>query len=132
MYGSTIGATRYPQFIKDDEYKILPRPYHTSKPGNKGWKLVQSCWFLDLHNPSICDWNLDACDAYKDFVVWCSAFVVLPCYSSFYSCGVVYFDTLIPHLLKLLKCLLYFLFYHNDALPTVEKVLSIDWGDLVQ
>lgn len=48
MYGSTIGATRYPQFIKDDEYKILPRPYHTSKPGNKGWKLVQSCWFLDL------------------------------------------------------------------------------------
>ena len=36
MYGSTIGATRYPQFIKDDEYKILPRPYHTSKPGNKG------------------------------------------------------------------------------------------------
>ena len=48
MYGSTIGATRYPQFIKDDEYKILPRPYHTSKPGNKGWNLDQSCWFLDL------------------------------------------------------------------------------------
>ena len=42
MCGSTIGAPRYPQFIKDDEYKILPRPYHTSKPGNKGWKLVQS------------------------------------------------------------------------------------------
>ena len=32
MYGSTIGATIYPQFIEDDEYKILPRPYHTSKP----------------------------------------------------------------------------------------------------
>ena len=27
MYGSTIGATRYPH-----EYKILPKPYHTSKP----------------------------------------------------------------------------------------------------
>ena len=40
MYGSTIGATRYPQFIKDDKYNILPRSYHTSKPGNKGWKLV--------------------------------------------------------------------------------------------
>ena len=36
MYCSTIGATRHPQFIKDDKYKILPRPYHTSKPGNKG------------------------------------------------------------------------------------------------
>ena len=48
MYGSTIGVTRYPLFIKDDEYKILPRPYHTSKPGNKGWKLVQSFWVLDL------------------------------------------------------------------------------------
>ena len=40
MYGSTTGATRYPQFIKDDEYKISPRPYPTLKPGNKGWKLV--------------------------------------------------------------------------------------------
>ena len=40
MYGSTIGETRYPKFIKDDEYEILPRPYHTSKPGNKLWKLV--------------------------------------------------------------------------------------------
>ena len=48
MYGSTIGATRYPQFIKDDEWKIFPRPYHTSKPRNKGWKLVQLFWFLDL------------------------------------------------------------------------------------
>ena len=48
MYGSTIGVTRYPQLIKDDENEILPRPYHTSKPGNMGWKLVQSCWFLDL------------------------------------------------------------------------------------
>ena len=28
MYASIIGATRYPQFIKDDEY--------TSKSGNKG------------------------------------------------------------------------------------------------
>ena len=48
MYGSTIGATRYPQFIKDDEYKILPRPYHTSKPGNKGWKLIQTFEILNL------------------------------------------------------------------------------------
>ena len=48
MYGSTIGPTQYPQFIKDGEYNILPRPYHTSKPGNKGWKLVQSCWLLNL------------------------------------------------------------------------------------
>ena len=36
MCGSTIGASRCPQFIKGDEYKILPRLYHTSKPGNKG------------------------------------------------------------------------------------------------
>ena len=50
LYGSTIGATRYPQFIKDDEYKILLSLYHTSKPGNKGWKLVKSFWFLDSIN----------------------------------------------------------------------------------
>ena len=37
LYCSTIGATRYSQFIKNDEYKILPRPYHTSKPGNNWW-----------------------------------------------------------------------------------------------
>ena len=43
MYGLTIGATKYPQFIKDDEYKILLRRYYTSKPGNKEWKSVQSC-----------------------------------------------------------------------------------------
>ena len=49
LYGSTIGTTGYPQYIKDDEYKILPWPYHISKPGNKGeGKLVQSFWFLDL------------------------------------------------------------------------------------
>ena len=48
MYGSTIGATRYPQFIKGDEYKILPWPYQTPKSGKQGWKLVQSYWFLDL------------------------------------------------------------------------------------
>ena len=41
MYGSTIGAIRYPHFIKDDEYKILPRLYYTSKSGDKGWKLVR-------------------------------------------------------------------------------------------
>ena len=48
MYGSIIGATRYPQFIKDDKDKILQWPYHTSKPGNKEWKLVQSFRFFDL------------------------------------------------------------------------------------
>ena len=26
MYCTTISETRYPHFIKDDEYKILPRP----------------------------------------------------------------------------------------------------------
>ena len=36
LYDSTIPATRYLQFIKDDEYKILPRLNCTSKPGNKG------------------------------------------------------------------------------------------------
>ena len=27
LYGSTIGPTRYPQFIFRDSYRILPRPY---------------------------------------------------------------------------------------------------------
>ena len=29
LYGSIIGATRYPHFIKDDELKILTMPHHT-------------------------------------------------------------------------------------------------------
>ena len=43
LYGLTKGATNFPQFIRDDE-----RSYHTTKPGNKGWKVGQSFWFLHL------------------------------------------------------------------------------------
>ena len=46
FYGSILDATRYPQLIKDDQYKILPRLYHTSKSRNNEWKLVQLFWFL--------------------------------------------------------------------------------------
>ena len=50
LYASIIDTTRYPQFIKHDEYKMLPTLYHTPKPGNKGCKLVQSFWFLTSIN----------------------------------------------------------------------------------
>ena len=48
LYGSTIGATRYPQFIINNQYKILPRPYPPSEPGNKGWKVLQLNWFVEF------------------------------------------------------------------------------------
>ena len=48
LYGSTIGATRYPQFIIHNQYRILPRPYPPSKPGNKGWKVLQLNWFVEF------------------------------------------------------------------------------------
>ena len=48
LYGSTIGVTRYPQFIINHHYKILPRPYPPCKPGNKGWRVLQLNWFVEF------------------------------------------------------------------------------------
>ena len=48
LYGSTIGPTRYPQFIFRDSYRILPRPYRTFLPNSNGWKHLQSTWFIEF------------------------------------------------------------------------------------
>ena len=41
-YGSTITCTRFPKFFADGRPQILPRPYFTSKPNEKGAKLLNS------------------------------------------------------------------------------------------
>ena len=53
-YGSTITCTRYPKFFDDGRPQILPRPYFTSKPNQKGSKLLNSSWmrsfFLEVEH----------------------------------------------------------------------------------
>ena len=43
-YGSTITCTRFPKFFSDGRPQILPRPYITSKPGQKGSNLLNTSW----------------------------------------------------------------------------------------
>ena len=43
-YGSTITCTRYPKFFADGRPQILPRPYFTSKPNQKGFNLLKTSW----------------------------------------------------------------------------------------
>ena len=43
-YGSTITCTRYPKFFSEGRPQILPRPYFTSKPGQKGSELLNTSW----------------------------------------------------------------------------------------
>ena len=47
MYGSIIGQTRYPQFIKVDEYKIFTKALSYIKVCEQERKLVQLFCFLD-------------------------------------------------------------------------------------
>ena len=46
LYGSTIGVMRFPQFIINNQYKTLPRPYSPYKTGNKGWRVLQFFEFV--------------------------------------------------------------------------------------
>ena len=48
LYGSTIGATKYPRFIIHDQYIILPQPYPPCKPGYKGWRVLQLNWSVEF------------------------------------------------------------------------------------
>lgn len=45
LFGSTIGATRYPLYYKDGSYHNLPRPYADYKPGSKARNFTDSLWF---------------------------------------------------------------------------------------
>ena len=47
-FGSTIMCTRLPKFSIDGVQKILPRPYFTLKPTQKGYKLIQRNWRQDF------------------------------------------------------------------------------------
>ena len=53
-YGSTITCTRYPKFFADGRPQILPRPYFTSKPNQKGSTLLNTSWmqsfFLEIEH----------------------------------------------------------------------------------
>ena len=48
LYGSTIGAMRYPQLIINNQYKTLPRTYPPYKPGKKGWRALLLNWFVEF------------------------------------------------------------------------------------
>ena len=43
-FGSTITCTRYPKFFSEGKTQILPRPYQTSKPNNKGYNIIRELW----------------------------------------------------------------------------------------
>ena len=48
LFGSTIGATRYPLYMDDDGYHNLPRPYTNFKPGSIGRSITDSMWFCNF------------------------------------------------------------------------------------
>ena len=41
-YGSSITASQFPKFIKNNKHCMLPRSYETSKPGKPGYKLLRT------------------------------------------------------------------------------------------
>ena len=41
MYGGTIGRSQYPKYIDGLKSKMLPRPVVNSRPGNKGYALME-------------------------------------------------------------------------------------------
>ena len=43
-FGSTITCTQYPKFFSEGRPQILPRPYFSSKPGQKGYDLIRTPW----------------------------------------------------------------------------------------
>jgi len=45
LFGSTIGATRFPLYYKDSAYHNLPRPYADFKPGSKARQYTDTKWF---------------------------------------------------------------------------------------
>ena len=47
-YGSTITCTRFPKFFAEGKPQILPRPYFSSKPTQKGYKIIRSTWMQSL------------------------------------------------------------------------------------
>ena len=47
-YGSTITCTRFPKFFSEGKPQILPRPYFSSKPTQKGYEIIRSTWMQSL------------------------------------------------------------------------------------
>ena len=45
LFGSTIGATRYPLYYKDGKYHNLPRPYADYRPGSSARRFTDTLWF---------------------------------------------------------------------------------------
>ena len=43
-YGSTITCTRFPKFYAEGKLQILPRPYYSSKPNQKGYEIIRQSW----------------------------------------------------------------------------------------
>ena len=47
-YGSAITCTRFPKFFAEGKPQILPRPYFSSKPGQKGYEILRTSWMQSL------------------------------------------------------------------------------------
>ena len=64
-FGSTITCTRYPKFFSEGQTHILPRPYQTSKPNNKGHSLIREEWmqsFLKAIESHVLHYLHNLCD----------------------------------------------------------------------
>ena len=49
IFGGTIGASRYPLYLKDGKKKMLPRPVVLCRPGNIGYNMMKNMtWLQEL------------------------------------------------------------------------------------
>ena len=48
LFGAAIGWTRYPLFMLNNKFKILPRQVVSSRYGNKGHNVYKLEWFKEL------------------------------------------------------------------------------------
>ena len=48
LFGSTIGAAKFPLYFDGITYHTLPRPYANYKPNSLGRQIIDSTWFKDF------------------------------------------------------------------------------------
>lgn len=50
LFGSTLGASKYPRFSKNggEDFHMIPRPFSNSRPGKKGYLALKEKWFIEL------------------------------------------------------------------------------------
>ena len=48
LFGSTIGASQFPQYLDSNGHHNLPRPYRNYKPGSPARAITDSHWFTEF------------------------------------------------------------------------------------